>query len=357
MDELEKIAAALKAVETNRSTKSAKRRKKVEEASKKRKPAKKTPNNQKTYERIISKGKILERAILYLRNFDSENLTGKGILTADQKSRLREKFHTERSEEVLAEVGELYDSIFNYTRYYLLTAQKLWQSKATILLTLCERWEAADQLAETVTKIYYTRILPLTAHQGEGAYSEDAFKKYVSEVWCIDPKQGITPRVEQSGIDEEGRTLFKVVADVDGEEGLYSEMMEVKSSAEDFLRLLRGAVDPLSAFLMSEIPLQTGGTICPYTTILSSATKSILESPGKISFFESDPKVEKYFAYNLRHRREAGETITPEEEKRAVIPDYNQAEETEEYINSAKKNLYRYFPDYYDMNKDYGEKG
>lgn len=354
--ELEKMVSDIRerAVEVDRAIKSEKRRKKVEEASQKKEPAKNPPDPQEIYERIISKGKALDRAILYLRNFDSENLFGRGILTAGQKARLRETFNPERSRKVVAEVGRFYDSIFNYTRFYLLTAQKMWQADANLLIILCQKWEAADRLAETLTKVYYTQILPLAGKTEEGAraYTEEAFKKYVSEVWSIDPKQGITPRVEQSGTDEEGRSLFKIVADVDGKGGIYSKMMKVRSGAEDLLRLLRGAVEPFSAFMMSDISLKTGGTIFPYTTILPHTAESILDYPdGLISMRE--PELEKYFAYRIRQRREAGETITPEEEKRAVIPDYNQAEDDEEYFNSGKKNLYKYFPDYYDLNKDY----
>lgn len=355
-EKLEKMIseARERAVEVDRAIKSAKRRKKVEEASQKKDPAKNLPDPQETYERIISKGKALERAILYLRNFDSENIYGRGILTAGQKARLRETFNPERSRKVVAEVGRFYDSIFNYTRFYLLTTQKTWQAEANLLITLCQKWEAADRLAETLTKIYYTQILPLSekTEEGGGAYTEEAFKKYVSEVWNIDPKQGITPRVEQSGTDEEGRPLFKLVADVDGKGGLYSKMMEIKSNAEDLLRLLRGAVEPFSAFMLSNIPLKTGGTIFPYTSILPHSAESILDYPDRLDSMR-EPEMEKYFAYRIRQRREAGETITPEEEKRAVIPDYNQAEDDEDYIYSGKKNLYKYFPDYYDLNKDY----
>lgn len=355
-----------RAVEVDRALKSAKRRKKAEEAKaeqtstkgKGKSKSKTLPDPEEEYERIISEGKPLERAILYLRNFDMENVYSRGILTAGQKARLRETFNEESNRQVVAEVGRFYDGIFNYTRFYLLTAQKLWQAEANLLIIYCQKWEEADRLAETLTRTYYTQILPFVAkmeadgYTGESPYSEEAFKKYVSEVWSIDRKQGITPRVEQSGTDEEGRPLFKIVADVDGKKGLYSKILQTKESAENYLRLLRGAVEPFSDFMLSNIPLRTGGTLFPYTTILPHSTESMLDYPdGLISMRE--PALEKYFAYRLRQRREKGETITPEEEKRAVIPDYNQADDEEEYFFSARKNLYKYFPDYYDMNKDY----
>lgn len=362
--ELEKMVSEVreKAVEVDRALKSAKRRKKAEEARAEQTTPKdndKTlPEPEETYERIITKGKPLERAILYLRNFDMENIYGKGILTAGQKARLRETFNKESNRKVVAEIGRFYDGIFNYTRFYLLTAQKLWQAEANLLIVYCQRWEDADRLAETLTKTYYTQILPFIAkmeaegYTGESPYSEEAFKKYVSEVWSIDRKQGITPRVEQSGTDEEGRPLFKIVANVDGKKGLYSKILQTKESAENYLRLLRGAVEPFSDFMLSNIPLKTGGTLFPYTTILPNSAELMLDYPDRLTLM-GEPELEKYFAYRLRQRREKGETITPEEEKRAVIPDYNQADEDEEYFLSGRKNLYKYFPDYYDMNKDY----
>ena len=344
-----------KAVEVDRALKSAKRRKKSEQTT----PTdndKNLPDPKETYERIISKGKPLERAILYVHNFDLKNYLGRGILTEEQRKRLRETFKTEKQEAVLREVGNIYDGLFEYSRFYLLTTRKMWESIAWELVTLCQKWEEADLLAETLTKIYYTQILPfvtkMECYTGESPYSEEAFKKYFSEVWNIDRKQGITPRVEQSGTDEEGRPLFKIVADVDGKKGLYSRIIKKREEAETILNILRGAVEPFSNYLLTQIPLKTGGTLFPYTTILPNMAESILDYPDSIPAM-TEPRMEKYFAFQLRQRREKGETITPEEEKRAVIPDYNQAEEVESFMFAGKRNLYKNLPEYYDINRDY----
>ena len=363
--ELEKMVSEVreKAVEVDRALKSAKRRKKAEEAkaeqnSTKGKTKEETlPDPEEMYDRIISKGKPLERAIHYVHNFDLKNYLGRGILTEGQRVRLRETFKTEKQKAVLSEVGKIYDGLFEYSRFYLLTTRKMWEANAWELIALCQKWEEADRLAETLTRTYYTQILPFVAKMeeedtGESPYSEEAFKKYVSEVWSIDRKQGITPRVEQSGTDEEGRSLFKIVADVDGKKGLYSRLIKKSEEAETTLSILRGAVEPFSNYLLTQIPLKTGGTIFPYTTILPNMAESILDYPDSIPAM-TEPQMEKYFAFRLRQRKEKGETITPEEEKRAVIPDYNQAEDVESFIFAGKRNLYKNLPEYYDINRNY----
>lgn len=351
-----------KAVEVDRALKSAKRRKKAEEARAEQTTptdnGKNLPDPEEMYERIISKGKPLERAILYVHNFDLKNYLGRGVLTEGQRVRLRETFKTEKQKAVLSEVGRIYDGLFEYSRFYLLTTRKMWEANAWELVTLCQKWEEADRLADTLTKTYYTQILPFVAkmeaegYTGESPYSEEAFKKYVSEVWSIDRKQGITPRVEQSGTDEEGRPHFKIVADVDGKKGLYSRIVKKSEEAETTLNILRGAVEPFYNYLLTQIPLKTGGTLFPYTTILPDMAESILDYPDSIPAM-TEPRMEKYFAFRLRQRREKGETITPEEEKRAVIPDYKQAEDVESFMFAGKRNLYKNLPEYYDINRDY----
>lgn len=342
------------AVKVDRVLKEGKRRKKAAEAKAKEKTPP-TEEPEEMYERVILKGKPLEKAILYLRNFDLNMMLGRGILTDGQKTRLRDSIKTRKDEAILAEVGRVYNGLWEYTRFYLNTARKLWEVGAMQLLTYCQKWETADQLANTLTEVYYSQILPLSERGEETAdpHSEEAFTEYAEKVWPdLQIKQGINFKIEQTGTDEEGRPLFKIATDIDGEEGLYSKIIDSQDGAQTALNLFRGAVEPFSDFVFSNVPLQTGGTIFPYTTILPHMAEGILEYPDALSM-TLEPEMDKYFAYRLRQRKEAGETITPEEEKRAVIPDYNQADNVESFFYAAKRRLNKILPEYYDLNYDY----
>lgn len=338
-----------KAVEVDRALTNAKRHKKAEEAKKKT-PATSTPEGdplEDNIEKMISSKDTLQRAILYLRDFDYKNTFGRGLLTDGQRERLRASFRTQKQYDEFREVGLFYDKLTRYSQY-LLAIRKMYQAEVANLTHLCVKWDKADELAEALTRTWNDQLLPLL-RATSGADSAEALEKYVSEVWpATQVADGVTPRVEQSGTDEEGRPVFKVVAYVDGEGGLYERILDAQASAEDRLSMLRSALEPFSSFTMSDVKLKSGKTIFPYTTILPQNAERILDYPDAIGFMH-EPNAGKYFSYKLRQRREKGEgdTITPEEEKRAVIPDYNQVEEAVEYSAPALHRLSKEFEGYF----------
>lgn len=314
------------------------------------------------YEKIITKGKPLERASLLLRDFDLRGNLGVKILTDEQQARLKASFKTEKQQQICNEIGMFYNGLMHYTRFYLLMTRKMWQTEAGNLARLCQKWEDADQLAFSFTEVYYTQILPLLERKQEEGYiplsgdyagSEKAVRNFAHDIWPDNVReQGIKPKVEQWGVNENDKPIYRIVADVDGENGLYSKILKQREVAIDLLQLLRGAVEVLSDFVFSDVPLLTGGTIFPYNVILPSPTEKILDYPDAIDF-GLEKGMDKYFAYRLRQRKEAGEEITPEEEKRAVIPDYNQVHETDGMIRTAKEQLHKHLPDYYDPTRNY----
>lgn len=355
-EKLEKMASDVRktAVEVDRALTNAKRQKKAEEAKKKT-PATSTPEGdplEDNIEKMIGSRDTLQRAILYLRDFDYQNTFGRGLLKEGQRERLRASFRTQKQYDEFREVGLFYDKLVRYSQY-LLAIRKTYQAEVANLTNLCVKWDKADELAEALTNTWNNHLLPLLREKGEAADSAEALERYVSEVW---PKQmeqdGITPKVEQTGTDEEERPVFKIVADVDGEGGLYERILDAQEDATEQLIMLRSALEPFSSFTMSDVKLKSGKTIFPYTALLPQNAERILDYPDAIGFMH-EPNADKYFSYRLRQRREKGEgdSITPEEEKRAVIPDYNQVEEAEEYSIPALHRLSKEFEGYFNPNK------
>lgn len=340
-----------KAVEVDRAITEAKRARKAEEKRMEAQPQ--TPADESdpmNFNKIIDEGDALRRAILYLSNFDARTTYKRGILTEGQFHRLKESFTTKKEREILNEVGLFYDALINYTKY-LIGLRKMWQTEAGNIALLCTKWEHYDREAEgwsiILQRLYEGSMI---AKDTEGNpidfHNPQIVETYFRKLWQGDPKE-VELRAVETAKDEQGRPLFKLVADVDIKGGLYSKIEEQRDEAQYILELLRSGIEPFSDFLLTDIPLLTGGTLFPYTTILPRNAEAMLDYPDAIAFMH-DPQGDKYFSYRIRQRREKGETITPEEEHRAVIPDYNQTHVNAHGTASAIRKLKEYFPNYYD---------
>ena len=69
--------------------------------------------------------------------------------------------------------------------------------------------------------------------------------------------------------------------------------------------------------------------------------EELLEYPDYIPEQDEEEK-EKYFRYNLNKKKEQGEPITPDMEKWALYPDYNDVEEPELTIKVANNTLNKF---------------
>lgn len=354
-EKLEKMTSEVrqKAVEVDRALKNAK---KAKAKAQRTATAPSTPTDDEgdplNFNQTIESGTALQRALLYLSDFDAHNTFGKGILTKGQNTRLKESFKTQEERNILQEIGRFYDSLINYTKY-LIGLRKMWQTEAGNIALLCQKWEHYDREAEgwsAILKQLYKGSMTATNDNGEpiDLHSAKAVEEFFRKFWQGDPKEA-TLKAVQTSKDDEGRPLYRLEADVDIKGGLYSRIEEQQETAQGILDLFRSG-STIFRLSLSDVPLQTGGEIFPYTALLPRNAEMILDHPDAISFMR-DPQGEKYFAYRIRQRREAGETITPEEEHRAVIPDYNQATETPHGLDSAERHLRKYFPNYYPLKK------
>lgn len=303
-------------------------------------------------DKIIEEGSVLQRVVLLARDKDlSQRYAQAGItplLSDTQRETLIQSFKTSKERSTLRAVVDLYNGCMTYGKY-LIGLRKSWQVEAANLAILCKEWEDFDNQAATLTEIVEAMYKGQVIIEGIDPHDPTDLLNYFSRFWkeqWAEGKGGAKLATEQTGTDEEGRPLFKFVADVDGEKGLYSRIQRQAADAEAYLQILKSNIEPFSDFAMGTIKLPSGVELCLYISILPSALESLLDYPDATQFM-LEPDTKKYHAYSIRQRREAGETITPEEEKRAVIPDYNQVEEVEKYVELSKIHLQNAFSNYY----------
>lgn len=313
------------------------------------------------YDEVIKSGDLLHRIILYFGDIIHQKpvtQTADGLLTDKQRIALRKTFKTSTEKKALQEALLFYKGCITYSKY-LLNLRKIWQGEAAELAQLCTKWNAADNLAESWSKFlsaFYLGKMSATIKEDNGdsaplnLYSATEIESFVRPFW-----DNLSTEAECRAVplakDNKGNTIFKIVADVDGEGGLYSKIINQRYYAEQALIIFRSALEPFSNFMLTELTLCSGDKILPYTALLPLATETMLDYPDATPY-QTQKDMEKYFAFILKQRRERGETITPEDEKRAVIPDYNQVKETKHYTEVALNNLKLAFGDFYKPETD-----
>ncbi len=304
------------------------------------------------FDKIIEEGSLMQRVVLLARDKDLSQRFGptevEPLLTDSQRETLMESFKTPKERNTLRAVADLYNGCITYGKY-LVGLRKSWQVEAANLALLCKEWEDFDKQAATLTEILEAMYRGQVTIEGVDPHNPTDLLNYFSKLWkeqWTEGKGGATLQTEQTGTDEEGRPLFKFVADVDGEKGLYSRIQRQVADATEYLQILKSNIEPFSSFAMGTIKLPYGLELCMYISILPSVVESLLDYPDATHFMLA-PDSKKYHAYSIRQRREAGETITPEEEKRAVIPDYNQVEVVKKYVDLSKIHLQNAFPKFY----------
>lgn len=178
----------------------------------------------------------------------------------------------------------------------------------------------------------------------------DLYESYLADakVWgdCVkDGSMGVGAGISfEFGQGEDGRlwadrragsgwgTLYlypdgSTKVDIDGEGRLYSRMEEQSESTAQKLSAYKGYIEALSDFLYS--------SDTPTWELIPASIDMLLEYPDSIEEQGQEAKG-RYFRYRLHQRREKGEAITPEEEKWALYPDYNEVETDEATYQYAK---------------------
>lgn len=341
-EKLEKMTSDLrkKAVAVEQALSEAKKRKKAEEAKPQFQPV--------DYEEQINSDKDVVRAALLLRDYDSSKTYGEGvsILTEEQRTRLVASFDTEEKKKVVDQAWRIYHGSLEYWRFIIgLKAQ--WQKVVAEMATLLSRWTAADEVASGMTTMLNNLLNDKEiCFTGEGA--KESLIRFIGENFessledspysCFFHYNSEKKAYEADIFTDEVRAGIVV------RPSLYSAILKKREKAIYQLQALKSAVEPFSDFLYSEVTFATGEETLPLWFI-PQIVEQTMEYPDAVDFMR-EPQNLKYFAYRIRQRKEAGETITPEEEKRAVIPDYNQEVEDIRHHIQATKRVRRIFKEF-----------
>lgn len=273
-------------------------------------------SKRKSIEEIIESGTPEERAALIISDHDLKRTYGiKGVLSEADKKRLQANLNKRPQEErnVFLFYAKEYDRL---NRFYprLHNYIKAYQAEVGLLATLIAKWEAYDREAEICNKLYRSFIdkQPFKAPDGRTISPTEAeefalcYRNNLLEVHS-DWK-------EATLLFDEATNTFR--ADIDGECKLYEKIKKQAEDTRKSLSQLKTAIKVAEDYIFDEVAY----------FVEPAQMENSIEMVETECYARSYGGPLRYFRSELNARKDKGETITPEDEKRAVIPDFYEVE-------------------------------
>jgi hypothetical protein len=264
----------------------------------------------KTKEEILKDGTLLEKLRLYFSDGDLGGYFGTDgkRLTIEEVKKIAASIRTE-DKKVVDVCFKEFHALREYGKqlsYFF----KRFQTSFAMLAVLLNKWDSYDQRAAEYTQEY-------NSLEGErNALIRHVLIRHVETLNSRGSFDGATLYFD------EATTSFKVK--VDGEGGLYERIKQEETDAieamADFKAFVRAVEKYLEKSVLRYLPISIQMSI--ENAEEERYTRYLVNN---LSFFRSE----------LNSRKERGETITPEEEKRAVIPDFYEVKPTREVYKSC----------------------
>lgn len=293
----------------------------------------------KTRKEILESGTLLEKIRLFYSSTDLKDYFG------GENQTLSEVEERKIIESVLAEEGgyELarqctteYHTITEYGRelgYYY----KRFQSVFGLLAVLLNRWDEYEKTAELLSDIFnYDVSDPIIDYIDADKYPYEPviiYKDDIDKFYSTDKVRAFLERKAKYSVLD-GATLYIDKHDlafrvkVDGRGGLYSQ---IKKAAKE----VRAALSDFKAYAkVAEEYIDT--STLKYTPIAIMMSLENAEEERYTRYLVKNPI---YFRSAINYKKEAGETISPEEERRAVIPDYYEVKPSMQIYRDCKKGI------------------
>ena len=271
----------------------------------------------KTSEEILEDGTLIEKLRLYFSSGDLGGYFGTKGLSKKQVAKIAASVRTKEDRALVEECTKEYGAVLRYGEK-MRFAFKSFQATYSLLAMLLNKWESYERRAEDYTQLYNS----IKNHVG--SLADEAFTAAVLKNVVRDCIKGAKFDGATLYFDE-AITSFKVK--VDGKGGLYSQIQEEAKMATEDMRIFKAYAVVIDKFIAEEATL----SFFPISIQMS------LENAEEERYTRYLVKNLSYFRSELNRRKEEGETITPEEEQKAVIPDFYEVEPLEMMYKSCQK--------------------
>ena len=287
----------------------------------------------KTKSEILEDGTLIEKIRLYLSSLDLSGYFGDNVtLTKEEVAKIVASIRTKEDRELVEKCYREYSALRKYgeqLRFYF----KRFQTSFAMLAVSLNKWDGYERAAKQLSSLFnfnpdgeqltdiidadkYPYEPPTIDRDGvERFYSPEKVEAFLSKKVTFD---GAKLKVDKEKLS--------FVVDVFGRGGLYSQIKQDAQAAKDDLRDFKAFTDVVGEFMNTSTLL--------YMPI---SIKMSIENAEEERYTRYLVKNLSFFRSELNVRRENGEAITPEDEKRAVIPDFYEVTPTKEVYKSCKK--------------------
>lgn len=283
------------------------------------------PPNTMTKEEILEKGSLLQKIRLYISSIDlSGYFEAKEQLTKEEQAKIIACIQTKEDRKLSTLCVNEYNKIFDFGRR-LSFFFKRFQTSYAILAVLLNKWDGYEYTAKQLTTMYqYLKEAFVT-------YMEDGDREpQIIELYPEETRHNLIQDILYSNILDGAALKFneqteEFYIDVDVNGGLYSQILEEAKCAtnnlSDFKAYVVIAKDYVNKSKLQYMPIP----------ILMS-----IESAEEERYTRYLVKNLRYFRSELNGRIANGETISPEDKKRAVIPDFFEVQPSKNVLEDCK---------------------
>lgn len=295
----------------------------------------------KTRKEILESGTLLEKIRLYYSSTDLKDyFEGEGkTLSEDEIEEILGSILAEEDGLTLANrCTTEYYTIAEYGRelsYYF----KRFQAVFGRLAVLLNRWDEYEKTAELLSDIFnYDVSDPIIDYIDADKYPYEPVlycKEDIDKFYSTDKVRAFLERKAKYSVLD-GATLyidkhkFAFRVKVDGRGGLYSQIKKAAKEVTEALSDFKAYAKVAEEYI--------GSSTLKYTPIAIMMSLENAEEERYTRYLVENPI---YFRSEINYKMEAGEAISPDEEKRAVIPDYYEVKPSMQIYRACKKGIAR----------------
>ena len=277
-------------------------------------------------EDILKSGTLLQKIRLYISSIDlSGYFEAKERLTEEELKQIRASIRTKEDKELVNLCVKEYNTIFEFgTRLSFFF--KRFQTSYAVLAVLLNKWDGYEYTAKQLTLLYSLMRNSFidVCEDGETGdifseeiYPEETRKNFIQDILYSNVLDGATLQFNEKTEN------FHI--DVEEKGGLYSRIQEAAKDATKDLSDFKAYVIVAEEYIYKStlkympIPIQMS-----------------VENAEEERYTRYLVKNLRYFRSELNQRKERGETVTPGEEKRAVIPDFYEVKPSKNVLADCK---------------------
>lgn len=279
-----------------------------------------------TKEQILTSGTLLQKLRLFISNIDLNGyFENKEELTKEERAKIITSIQTKEDRELSNLCVKEYDTISNFGKL-LSFFFKRFQTSYAILAVQLNKWESYEYTAKQLTLLYSLMKNSFIdiCEDGEGGvllgeeiYPEETRENFIQDLLYSNVLDGATLKFN--------RETENFYIDVEEKGGLYSKILEEAKSAtkdlSDFKAYTIVAEDYIKKSTLKFMPI---------------SIQLSIENAEEERYTRYLVKNLRYFRSELNQRKARGENITPEDEKRAVIPDFYEVKPSKNVLADCK---------------------